>query len=281
MSVGTRFHAEQSIDVGGTHNTLLYATHDVAQTTTTRHETSSFAGVGMVDDRSNDSNAQSTAVGTQLISTERVQIGVGNKAFLGGTQVQAPDIAFVKIHPGDKIEGSGSGKGDLVLAGSMDTTQSSHTESSETAGVWQEAKGHGSTDQHFNHTLLDGQVHFDDALTITAQIPKDSQKNTSASALAAEVHGLAYLKPLLERPGVQWEQVKVAHDQWQYDQQGLTPAGAALLSIAVAVATTGAGTSMLGTTAVAQGALQERQAQRALPSTRALVRWQRKRLWRW
>jgi len=65
--------------------------------------------------------------------------------------------------------------------------------------------------------------------------------------------GLGYLKQLMDGnsattsatnnttantnatgPKVQWQQVQLAHDNWNYSQQGLTPAGAALLSIAVA-----------------------------------------------
>jgi filamentous hemagglutinin len=42
--------------------------------------------------------------------------------------------------------------------------------------------------------------------------------------------------------------VKLAHDQWNYKQEGLTPAGAALIGFAVAMATGGAGAGLLGTT---------------------------------
>jgi len=60
--------------------------------------------------------------------------------------------------------------------------------------------------------------------------------------------GLGYLKQLVEgnagaantattstAPKVQWSQVQLAHDNWKFEQQGLTPAGAALLAIAIAV----------------------------------------------
>jgi filamentous hemagglutinin len=47
---------------------------------------------------------------------------------------------------------------------------------------------------------------------------------------------------------VQWDQVALAHDQWNYSQSGLTPAGAALLSIAIAAYTGGLGVEALGGT---------------------------------
>jgi Possible hemagglutinin (DUF637) len=65
--------------------------------------------------------------------------------------------------------------------------------------------------------------------------------------------GLEYLDQLKARKDVNWQAVELAHDQWSYHQEGLTPAGAALLSIAVAMATGGAGTELLGTTTAAAG----------------------------
>jgi large exoprotein involved in heme utilization and adhesion len=47
---------------------------------------------------------------------------------------------------------------------------------------------------------------------------------------------------------VNWSQIQLAKDQWSYSQQGLTPAGAALLAIAIAVYTGGMGAELLGTT---------------------------------
>jgi filamentous hemagglutinin len=51
--------------------------------------------------------------------------------------------------------------------------------------------------------------------------------------------GMGYLNELTTRTDVNWQPVKLAHDQWDFKQEGLTPAGAALLSVAVAWATGG------------------------------------------
>ncbi len=57
-----------------------------------------------------------------------------------------------------------------------------------------------------------------------------------------------YLNALTARTDVKWEPVKLAFDKWEYKQEGLTPAGAALLSAAVALATGGVGAvSSIGT----------------------------------
>jgi filamentous hemagglutinin len=60
--------------------------------------------------------------------------------------------------------------------------------------------------------------------------------------------GQGYMAELASNPKINWEQIKLVHDQWQYSQQGLTGAGAALLAIAVAYFTAGMGTALAGTT---------------------------------
>ncbi len=54
---------------------------------------------------------------------------------------------------------------------------------------------------------------------------------TQINALAAQTSGggLDYLNQLAVNPNVKWDQVTLAHDNWRYEQAGLTPAGAALL----------------------------------------------------
>ncbi len=64
-------------------------------------------------------------------------------------------------------------------------------------------------------------------------------------AALSQQSGMGYLKDLASNPRIKWEQVKLAHDQWSYSQQGLTPAGAALLSIAVAVASGGSAAGLV------------------------------------
>lgn len=56
--------------------------------------------------------------------------------------------------------------------------------------------------------------------------------------------GMDYLNQLLNAPQLQgkvnWSAVELAHQHWDYDQQGLTPAGAAIVAIVVAYFTAGA-----------------------------------------
>ena len=129
-----------------------------------------------------ESKLESTSIGTKLISTDKVQIGVGNKTELQGAEVQAKDISFVK--------NNANGAGELILGGSVDTTQTSHTEKDVTAGVYQTSKGNGSTVQTLNQTQLKGSVTFDQSLNITVQIPKETQATPGGQALLAQAQTL-------------------------------------------------------------------------------------------
>lgn len=43
---------------------------------------------------------------------------------------------------------------------------------------------------------------------------------------------MGYLNEPTQRRDVDWRWVKLAHDQWNFKQEGLTPAGTALVAVA-------------------------------------------------
>ena len=75
----------------------------------------------------------------------------------------------------------------------------------------------------------------------------------SAQALAQQP-GLQWMGQLTSNPElagkVNWQQVQQAHEQWNYKQQGLSPAAAAVVAIVVAYFTAGAGTSLATSTSM-------------------------------
>ena len=259
VSIGAKLEAT-GVDTGtlrveGENNTALYEVQNSSQTSVTTQTTTGLGvmfnplGIDLpLEDKAvTNARATSTAIGSKLVSTQKIEISVGNKTELRGAEVEASQIAFVKTDP--------SKAGELILGGSTNTTQTSHTEKTETAGVYKEMKGNGSTVETLNQTQLKGNVTYDSALTITAQIPDSkgglalkSQINALASQSGGT--GLEYLNQLAANPNVKWDQIALANETWSYDQAGLTPAGAALLSIAVAAYTGGIGSGMLGGTAV-------------------------------
>jgi len=53
---------------------------------------------------------------------------------------------------------------------------------------------------------------------------------------------------LADRPGVDWKAVALAHDKWDYQQEGLTAEAALMIAIAVAIVSGGTGASLVGAT---------------------------------
>ena len=130
--------------------------------------------------------------------------------------------------------------------------QESRTSKSD-AVVWQSMSGSGSTTETLALPTFAGGGTFSAPGGLSVQIP-DGDFKTQIATLSAQP-GMGYLNDLTARTDVNWQPVKLAHDQWSYSQEGLTPAGAALLGVAVAWATGGMGASMLGTTGTATSAM--------------------------
>lgn len=249
-SIGTQFSAggngsgstAGNLTVEGKNSQGFYEAVNVQQSSTETRTTESVLGISLNNSSSTSNSLQTTAVASRLTSTERINIQVGNQATLQGAEVQAPTIAISssanKANPAQP--------GELILGASVNTTQTSRTEKSETAGVWQTQSGSGSTTQTANLTQLQGNAVIDPGLRVTVRTgntaPSTQALQTQLQSLAQQP-GLTYLKDLQANPNVKWEQIQLANEQWRYSQQGLTPAGAALLSIAVAYATAGAGAS--------------------------------------
>ncbi|MDO9053145.1 MAG: DUF637 domain-containing protein [Gallionella sp.] len=113
--------------------------------------------------------------------------------------------------------------------------------------VWQKQSGSGGTTETFALPGFVGGVTFNAPGGLVVQVPDGSPLKAQIQTLAAQP-GMGYLNTLTNRSDFNWQPVKLAFDQWSYQQQGLTPAGAALVAVAVAWATGGTGASLLGTT---------------------------------
>jgi filamentous hemagglutinin family protein len=124
--------------------------------------------------------------------------------------------------------------------------------------AWQATSGSGRQDETAQHTKIDGE------LTLNAAQIKVQGTATSleqAAKALAQQPGLEWLGQLQSDPAlaakVDWQKINEAHKDWQYNQQGLTPAGAAIITLVVAFFTAGAASgaaSSLSTSAGLSGA---------------------------
>ena len=133
----------------------------------------------------------------------------------------------------------------IILKGMRTTVQQSRTSKSDYV-FWQSMSGSGSTTQTLALPSFAGGGTFSAPGGISVQIPDGNFKSQITSL--SQQPGMGYLNDLAARKDVNWQAVKLANDQWNYSHQGLTPAGAALIGLAVALATGGTGASLIGTT---------------------------------
>lgn len=135
----------------------------------------------------------------------------------------------------------------LATAGKLNLDVVQTTEQQSSSGKasdlsWQSVRGSGHVDETTHYNQLGSNVTI-----IAPQITAQMSVKDSAQALAQQP-GLQWMGQLSSNPElaskVNWQQVQEAHDKWDYKQQGLSPAAAAVVAIVVAYFTAGAGTSL-------------------------------------
>jgi filamentous hemagglutinin len=158
-----------------------------------------------------------------------------------GTQVRADGGYAFNAGVGDKARADAR----VIFEGVKTTVQQSRTAKSDYV-VWQSMANSGSNTETLALPSFAGGGTFSAPGGISVQIPEGDFKSQITNLSAQP--GMGYLNDLVARKDVNWQAVKLANDQWNYSQSGLTPAGAALLSVAVAWATGGMGASLIGGT---------------------------------
>jgi len=75
---------------------------------------------------------------------------------------------------------------------------------------------------------------------------KDTGSLTGSIDQLSQAPGLAWMKQVQARGDVQWNAIEELHKSWDYRSQGISPVGAALISLAVGWATAGMGADLAG-----------------------------------
>jgi filamentous hemagglutinin len=177
LSQGTLFSGTEAVNVSGVNSQRFYSAQNVQQSSDNEQISSGLFGITLSKKTVTDQQSSSVSIASTLLSTEKINIDVGNEASFYGANLSADQINF--------YQSDTSKAGQLILGGSIDSTQSSHTEKSGTAGLWQAMSGHGSSIETLNQTQLTGNVSFDNGLKITAQIPQGDLQ-TQVAALGAQ-----------------------------------------------------------------------------------------------
>lgn len=195
--------------------------------------------LGITYDKVHDTSTQlmQTTLPSRVVA-ESANLQSGWDTKLQGTQFENTlGGAVIRAGVGDQAHADAK----IILEG---IKSSIHTEtvSSSKSALWQKQAGRGSNIETLQLPSFTGPV----APVLSApggyivDIPKGNLK-TEIEKLAKQPE-YAYLKQLQVAKNVNWNQVQLAYDKWDYKQEGLTGAGAAIIALAVTIVTSGAGT---------------------------------------
>lgn len=146
--------------------------------------------------------------------------------------------------------------GAIAFEGVKDVHQENHASSS-SDWSWMKTSGEGWTDE----TLRQSQLVAQGKLVIKAvegiqldikEIDEHSVSQTIDAMVAADPQ-LAWLKEMEQRGDIDWQRVKEVHESYEYDQQGMGPATAIAVAIAVSAVTSGAASAMVGSMSAGAG----------------------------
>lgn len=244
-----------NIQAGGDLNFLT--ADDVSLQTTDISKKSSFIGIKY--NKSNTTNTRN--INTELPATLKADY-IGTKS---GFDTRLKGTVF------DYLDGASIEAGGTILLEAASNTIAETLKKRSNSVAWQVMQDKGAVTQTAQLPSFNGPVApvFKAKGGLMVQIPI-GEKDNNKKELREEIIKLAnqpgnqYLKDLINRDDVDWQKIVLAQKDWNYKQQGLTGAGAAIIAIIIAICTYGAGSAAAGaigasstgaTSAMAQAAI--------------------------
>ncbi|HEZ4143762.1 TPA: DUF637 domain-containing protein [Neisseria meningitidis] len=247
----TAFDAPKgSINIEAGRKLTLYAVEELNYDKLDSQKRRRFLGISYSKAHDTTTQVMKTALPSRVVA-ESANLQSGWDTKLQGTQFETT-LGGATIRAGVGEQARADAK--IILEG---IKSSIHTEtvSSSKSTLWQKQAGRGSNIETLQLPSFTGPV----APVLSApggyivDIPKGNLK-TQIETLTKQPE-YAYLKQLQTVKDVNWNQVQLAYDKWDYKQEGLTGAGAAIIALAVTVVTSGAGTgAVLGLNGAAAAA---------------------------
>ncbi|WP_050892752.1 DUF637 domain-containing protein [Neisseria meningitidis] len=247
----TAFDAPKgSINIEAGRKLTLYAVEELNYDKLDSQKRRRFLGISYSKAHDTTTQVMKTALPSRVVA-ESANLQSGWDTKLQGTQFETT-LGGATIRAGVGEQARADAK--IILEG-IKTTIHNETVSSSKSALWQKQAGRGSNIETLQLPSFTGPV----APVLSApggyivDIPKGNLK-TEIEKLAKQPE-YAYLKQLQTAKNVDWKQVQLAYDKWDYKQEGLTEAGAAIIALAVTVVTSGAGTgAVLGLNGAAAAA---------------------------
>lgn len=245
----TEFLAPQGqIQITAANALNLHAVDEVNVSNFDAKTRSSFLGITYSKGTTTQSRTVSAQLPAKLVAS-MASTASGWNTVLQGTTIQT-SLTGANIAAG--VGPNARADAQVILDGIKKTVTESKTKESNYV-VWQRQLGSGSTVETMTLPSFTGPTPpvFNAPGGLAVQVP--AGEFTTQIQNLSQQPGMSYLNELTLRKDVNWQPVKLAFDQWSYEQEGLTAAGAALLSVAVAWATGGMGADLIGGTVVVDG----------------------------
>lgn len=245
----TQFNSGGNLSLQAGDAINYYAVYDQASTTTTQKTKSSFAGFSLSKDTTTSSRNTLTGQATQLQSQNDILSQSGGSQLLQGTKVSYGGSASFEAGVGEKARADAR----IVLEGMKNSVTQTRTREANYV-VWQKLANSGSVTETLVLPSFTGPTtpKFSAPGGLSVQLPAGSDFKSQIQTLAAQP-GMGYLNALTQRSDVNWQPVKLAYEQWDYKQSGLTPAGAALVAVVVTWAMGPGGAGIIGNATTTAG----------------------------
>ncbi|HGH3644315.1 TPA: DUF637 domain-containing protein [Acinetobacter baumannii] len=225
-----------------------------------------FLGLEYRDSNSVGSKIVNNQIPT-VITGRYIASSSGGSTYLEGTQFNFTEGVSIKV--GDGPNPSSDAK--LVIT-SAKGLYSNIQDNSKKNTFWQSMESKGAVEELANLPKFNGPVNnikIEGSLSV--QVPIKQGENSEVVDIInnlSKEKGYEYLKTLIDNKdkNVNWTAVELTKKNWDYKQQGLTPAGAAILTIIVTALTAGAGSSAAGALGFSTTGVAASMAQAAITS---------------
>ena len=228
----------------------LYAVDNIDESTVDVKKKSSWLGIRYNKDHNNDTRQELSQLPTTLIGG-KAYTKSGGSTLLQGTVFETLNPSDIQIGVGRYADDSAK----LILTPITNQITTTHNQQKESL-VWQKTVDSGSVETtaqlpKFNQTptitapngvvvQVPVEVTVNDNNQAKNRINRGQEDLGKIAIQLSKQSGFEYLADLEKRGDINWQQVELIQKNWNYKQEGLTPGAAALIALAVTIATGGA-----------------------------------------
>ncbi|MET3464570.1 two-partner secretion domain-containing protein [Variovorax atrisoli] len=231
---GVQVDAAKDISIKGGNVVIQAATNSSSVTGSTNSRTKGIEpgqilwhdpSTGINARKATETKVEDSSLTRTTLNGANVSIEAADTLAMAGTTVNTPGTLTLKA--------------DQLLLGTQTTEHSEQTTSQGRDLAYQKNKDKGQTDQTTNYNQFNT-----GKLTVTANHIQAGLGARDSVEQLAKQPGMAWVDQLTNDPKfkdkIDWQRVEEVHKTWNYEQQGLTPEGAAIVTIVAAYFAAGA-----------------------------------------